>query len=265
MKEKNTMIERELEWDKKNPQFLQIKDIYCEDGQKLSPALACFFSFLIFKSEKFAKSHPRVRCYIGYSNENLQILYSKWYKTSTRTIRQYLTDLKKANLIIIENETTSKRKIYINYAVLNPETAITEEDKLLKEKDNKIEELMKQIENLKQQNNTLLEDLAKKELSPVDDGSVGQLTQMLFDKKYLSRADNLTRTDCEDFNAMLKNFMWEFRDSDKNFFSSVSYICEKAKGKKIKNKFTYLATSLNNYLNRDDGPLWEDEEDYNTK
>lgn len=260
MQKEISAVERELEWDKKNPQFLQVKDIYCEDGHKLSPSLACFLSFLIFKSEKFAKNNPGIRTYIGYSNENLQILYSKWYKTSTRTIRQYLTDLKKANLILIENENTSSRRIYINYAVLNPETTTTSEDKLIKEKDKKIEELMEQINNLKQQNDELMDDLAKIEINPLDNG-VGQFTQILFDKKYLSKEDGLTRKDCEDYNAMLKSFLWEFRNSDKDFYSSINYICNKAKGKKINNKFTYLIASLNNYLNRYEGPLWEEDDE----
>lgn len=246
----NDKILRELNWDKQNPQFLQVKDVYCAEGKKLSPEKACFLSFLIFKSEKFAKNNPGIRTYIGYSNENLRLLYSKWFNVSSRTIREYIKELKNENLITIEEENTVNRRIYINYEVINPEMSFIDENKLIEEKDKKIEELLKQIKKLRTQNDELMDEIAKNEVTMKQENSIGQFTQILFDKKYLTVKDRLSRKDCDDYNAMLKDFLWKFRDSDKDFFHSLNYICKHANSKQIKNKFSYLITSLNNYLNR---------------
>ena len=67
----NIQIEEEIKNNKTNAQFLMIKDIYCVEGLSLEPALACFYSFLIFNSERFIHNNKGIKPYIGCSNKSL--------------------------------------------------------------------------------------------------------------------------------------------------------------------------------------------------
>lgn len=262
LQESNNQVNQEIKNNKSNSQFLMVKDIYCINGLALTPSLACFLSFLVFMSDRFLHNHKGAKPFIGYSNSELAKIYSeKWFSISERTIVQYLLDLKKYDLISIENNGKVNRKIYINYAKIKPELLGITESEVVKEYQLKIESLSKELEEIKQQNELLLKQAIHQEKES-QESAEGLFTQILFDKKYLTTKDNLTRSQLEDFNAMLKTYLFQYQKNDLNFFKSISYICSKVKDKKIKNKFTYLHTCLYNYLNRPD-KLWDfdDEED----
>ena len=53
IEEINRQVEEEIKNNKSNKQFLMIKDIYCIEGLNLTPSLACFYSFLVFNSDRF--------------------------------------------------------------------------------------------------------------------------------------------------------------------------------------------------------------------
>ncbi len=253
--ESNNQLMQEINNNKANNQFLMIKDIYCIDGLKLTPSLACFFTFLVFMSDKFLHNNKGVKPFIGYSNKELARIYTaKWFEIRERTIVQYLLELKNNSLISIENNGKANRKIYINYAKIKPELLGITEDEITKEYQLTIERLTKELEEVKKQNELLLTQIGQQETKPCE-SAIGMFTQILFDKKYLTEKDSLITSQLEDYNAMLKSFLFEYQRKDLDFFKSVSYICSKTKNKKIKNKFTYLATCLDNYLNRPN-ELW---------
>lgn len=259
--ELNNQVNQEIKNNKLNNQFLMIKDLYCIDGLKLTSPLACFFSFLVFMSDRFLHNNNGIKAFIGYSNKELARIYSeKWFVISERTVVQYLLQLKKYDLISIKNNGKINRKIYINYAKIKPELINITENEVIKEYQLKIEQLNKELEEVKQQNDLLLTQVIQQE--DLQATPIGLFTKILYDKKYLTEKDNLIRTQLEDYNAMLKSFLFQYQQNGLDFFKSISYICSKAKNKKIKNKFTYLYTSLDNYLNRPD-KIWdfEDEEE----
>lgn len=248
--ELNKQVDQEIKNNKANNQFLMIKDNYCIDGLKLSPPLACFFAFLVFMSDRFLHNNKGIKPFIGYSNKEISRIYSeKWFEISERSIVQYLQELKKYNLITIENNGKLYRKIYINYAKIKPELLIINEDEATKEYQIKIENLTKEIEDLKQQNEILLNQVINQEADP-QELTIGLFTKVLYDKKYLTEKDGLSRGQLEDYNAMLKSYLYQYQKNGLDFFTSLSYICSKANPKKIKNKFTYISTCLNNYLNK---------------
>lgn len=258
----NDKLLKELENDKNSPQFLMVHDKYC--SKELSPALACFLSFLVFKAEKYSRIHPGIKQFIGYSNESLQKLYAnKYFKVSTRTITQYLLELKKRGLITIVDENTVHRKIYINYEAIEPEKySNLDENIIIKEKEEQIKRLEEQLQELKKQNDELMESLAKQTTTPAAKEEMGYFVKILFDKKYLKESDKLTSTQLDDYNTTLKSFLWQFKNQpDKDLFQAINYVCACAKNKKIRNKFVYLMTSLQNYLDRNiPDSLWEDDE-----
>lgn len=250
LEELNQQVEEEIKNNKSNKQFLMIKDNYCIEGLKLTPSLACFYAFLVFMSDRFLHNNKGVKAYIGYSNKSLAKIYSlKWFLISERTIVQYLSELKEKKLISIENNHKTNRKIYINYAKIRPELLGIVNDDILEEYKLKINELTKQIEELNKQNEILMNQVVNDNVA-TEDTAVGLFTKILFEKKYLSEKDNLIRSQLEDYNAMLKSFLFEYQKQGLDFFRSVSYICDRAKKTKVKNKFSYMYTSLNNYLNR---------------
>lgn len=254
----NIQIEEEIKNNKTNAQFLMIKDIYCVEGLSLEPALACFYSFLIFNSERFIHNNKGIKPYIGCSNKSLTEIYSsKWFKVCEKTVKNYLQELKNKELIIIKNEGKASRKIYINYAKIQPELLNLINDTMEEEYKTKIESLKKENEVLKKQNELLLSQTTK-----TKETTMGMFAKILFDKKYLSEQDNLTNNQLEDYNAMLKSFLFSYQKENLDFLKSLNYICENANTKIIKDKFSYLCFSLNNYLNKIKGippELWDEE------
>lgn len=246
----NKQLEEEIKNNKNNKLFLMIKDNYCVEGLNLTPSLACFFSFLVFMSDRFLHNNKGIKAYIGYSNKSLAKIYSlKWFPISERTIVLYLSELKDKNLIIIENNGKANRKIYINYTKIKPELLGMVEDSIVEEYKKKIEDLTKEIEELNKQNEILINEIVKQNTN-TEEMALGLFTKILFDKEYLTKKDNLVRKQLEDYNDMLKTFLFSYQKYNIDFFNSINYICSKAKSKKIKDKFSYLYTSLNNYLNK---------------
>ena len=249
IEEINKQVEEEIKNNKSNKQFLMIKDIYCIEGLNLTPSLACFYSFLVFNSDRFMHNNKGIKAYIGYSNKSLAKIYSlKWFKISERTIVQYLVELKKKKLISIENEGKANRKIYINYAKIRPELLNLADDSIVEEYKSKIEALTKELEEVNRQNEILLNQVIKQNTT-TEAAAVGMFTKILFDKKYLSEKDNLVQSQLEDYNAMLKSFLFSYNKEGLDFFRSLNYVIDKSNPKKIKNKFSYLYTSLENYIN----------------
>ena len=110
---------------------------------------------------------------------------------------------------------------------------------------------------LKKQNELLLNQVTK-----TKETTIGMFVKILFDKKYLSEKDNLTNNQLEDYNAMLKSFLFSYQKENLDFLKSLNYICENTNTKIIKDKFSYLCFSLNNYLNKIKGippELWDEE------
>ena len=253
----NIQIEEEIKNNKTNAQFLMIKDIYCVEGLSLEPALACFYSFLIFNSERFIHNNKGIKPYIGCSNKSLTEIYSsKWFKVCEKTVKNYLQELKNKELIIIKNEGKASRKIYNNYTKIQPELLNLINDTIEDEYKIKIESLKKENEVLKKQNELLLNQVTK-----TKETTMGMFVKILFDKKYLSEKDNLTNNQLEDYNAMLKSFLFSYQKENLDFLKSLNYICENANTKIIKDKFSYLCFSLNNYLNKIKGippELWDE-------
>lgn len=253
LKEQNIQdiqVEEEIKNNKSNQQFLMIKDNYCIGGLDLSPPLACFFSFLVFMSDRFLHNNKGKTAFIGYSNKSLAQIYSaKWFKISERTVVQYLKELKEKDLINIENNRKNNRKIYINYVKIRPELLNMVKDDTFKEYQNKIEELSKEVLELKEQNNILMNQLVNQN-TDIKESTVGLFTKILYDKKYLTKKDNLTRSQLEDYNAMLKSFLFLYQKEGLDFFKSVYYVCSRADLKKIHDKFSYLYSCLNNYLEK---------------
>lgn len=254
----NIQIEEEIKNNKTNAQFLMIKDIYCAEGLNLEPDLACFYSFLIFISERFMHNNKGIKPYIGYSDKSLTEMYSlKWFKVCERKLQKHLQELKNKELIIIKNEGKASRKIYINYAKIQPELLNLINDTIEDEYKIKIESLKKENEVLKKQNELLLNQVTK-----TKETTMGMFVKILFDKKYLSEKDNLTNNQLEDYNAMLKSFLFSYQKENLDFLKSLNYICENANTKTIGDKFSYLCFSLNNYLNKIKGippELWDEE------
>lgn len=250
IEEINRQVEEEIKNNKSNKQFLMIKDIYCIEGLNLTPSLACFYSFLVFNSDRFMHNSKEIKAYIGYSNKSLAKIYSlKWFKISERTIVQYLVELKRKKLISIENEGKANRKIYINYAKIRPELLNLVDDSIVEEYKIKIEALTKELEEVNKQNEILLNQVITQNTA-TEEMAVGMFTKVLFNKKYLSEKDNLVKSQLEDYNAMLKSFLFLYQKEGLDFFKSLNYVCKNANSKKIKDKFSYLYTSLNNYLNK---------------
>lgn len=250
IEEQNKQVEEEIKNNEKNQQFLMIKDIYCKNGIELTPPLACFYSFLIFMSDRFIHNQKGKRAFIGFSNKSLAKIYSaKWFFISERSIVKYLLELKNKNLISIENEGKANRRIYINYAKIRPELLNITEDEALQEYKDKIEELSEELEELKKQNDILLKQVINQN---TDEEEIvkGLFVKILYDKKYLTKKDKLVRSQLEDYNAMLKNFLFLYQREGLDFFRSINYVCSKVNTKEIKDKFNYLYTSLSNYLNQ---------------
>ena len=260
LEEINRQVEEEIKNNKINNQFLMIKDNYCIEGLNLTPPLACFYAFLVFMSDRFLHNNKGIKAYIGYSNKSLAKIYSaKWFSISERTIVHYLLELKEKGLITIKNNGKINRKIYINYAKIRPELLnIIEGDEKIKEYQEKIESLTSELEEIKKQNDILLSQVINQQTNN-EEITIGLFTQILYDKKYLTEKDNLVRSQLEDYNAMLKSFLFQYQKEGLDFFKSINYICSKAKKNKIKNKFAYLYTSLDNYLKRP-SELWAEED-----
>lgn len=257
--ESYSQVDQEIKNNKSNSQFLMIKDLYCADGLNLTPTLACFFSFLVFISDRFLHNNKGIKPFIGYSNNELAKIYTaKWFTISERTVVQYLLELKKYNLISIENNNKINRKIYINYTKIKPELLGITESEVIKEYQLKLEKVTKELEEVKKQNDLLLNQTIQQQ---VEESAIGLFTQILYDRKYLTKKDKLIKSQLEDYNSMLKSFLFQYQEKNLDFFKSISYVCSKAKNKKIKNKFIYLYTCLDNYLKRPN-ELWElDEKD----
>lgn len=250
IEELNKQVEEEIKNNKTNKQFLMIKDIYCSEGLNLTPSLACFYSFLVFMSDRFLHNNKGIKSYIGYSNKSLAKIYSlKWFNISERTIVQYLAELKKKNLISIENNGKANRKIYINYSKIRPELLNLVDDSVVEEYKIKIETLTKELEEVNKQNEILLSQVINQNTT-TEEMALGMFTKVLFNKKYLSEKDNLVKSQLEDYNAMLKSFLFLYQREGLDFFKSLNYICKNTNSKKIKDKFSYLYISLNNYLNK---------------
>ncbi len=240
----------EINNNKKNKLFLMIRDNYCVEGMNLTPSVACFYAFLVFMSDRFLHNSKGIKAYIGYSNKTLSEIYSKkWFSTSERSISLYLSELKKNNLISIENNGKSNRKIYINYSKVRPELLGMVEDSIVDEYKERIEELSKKLEEANKQNELLMNQIVNQNTNK-EEMALGLLTKVLYDKKYLTEKDNLVRSQLEDYNAMLKSMLFQYQKEGIDFFKSIYYICAKAENKKIHDKFIYLYTSLNNYLNQ---------------
>lgn len=250
IEEQKKQVEEEMTNNKKNKQFLMIKDIYCKNGLNLNPSLACFYSFLIFMSDRFLHNNKGTRAFIGYSNKSLANLYSdKWFYISERSVVKYLLELKNKDLISIENNGKANRKIYINYAKIRPELLNMLEDEILQEYKDQIKSLSEEIEELKRQNDLLSKKIVNQNTDEVEDIK-GLFVKILYDRKYLTKKDKLVRSQLEDYNAMLKSYLFLYEKEGLDLLVSINYICARAEKTKIHDKFSYLYTSLSNYLNQ---------------
>ena len=249
-KNEDSQAKEEIKNIKKNKLFLMIKDNYCVEGIKLTPPVACFFAFLVFLSDRFIHNSKNVKAYIGYSNKTLSDIYSsKWFPTSERSVSLYLSELKKVKLITIENNGKASRKIFINYVKVRPELLGMVEDSIVDEYKEKIKELSEKLEEANKQNKLLLNQIVVQN-TDTKEIALGLFTKVLYDKKYLTEKDNLVRSQLEDYNAMLKSMLFQFQKQGIDFFKTLNYVCAKAEKKKIKNKFIYLYSALNNNLNQ---------------
>ncbi len=240
-----TTTKTEKTEDIKETRFVMIKDYYCVTGLGLNPSLACFFAFLKYLSDGYSLAGGKEKPFIGYSDSSLAEVYSRqWFPVKLRTVGQYLKELKDANLIYIENEGKPNRKIFINYEKSDPEIAgsvkMDYEDKmskLTKEYEDKIAILESQIKTLLQQ----IQVNTKKTV-------IGEYTQMLFDKKYLTKKDNLTQEQLDEYEKAISFFKIPYQNAGIPLDKSIRYICSQTKSKTIKNKLGYLYTSLLQYL-----------------
>ena len=168
----------------------------------------------------------------GLSDANIAKMTNK----SVSMLKRHLYKLKEKGLIVIENQGTGLRKIYLNDALYMDqdapsvqEVALTEQNK---EKDREIERLKAEIERL----NVIAKRVEELEAAAVPNAYV----QRFIDAKYIRKTD-VTRAVAQ-LNELYKAFMFEFGVSELEYH--IDYMLKELATKKVKNVISYLATAV---------------------
>ena len=187
------------------------------------------FAFLYRHCQTFKKGE---HYWCGLSNENLAI----GTDLPVRTLKQSLQTLKNKGLIVIENQGTGLRKIYLNDALFMDqdapsvqEIALTEQNK---EKEREIERLKSELERVS--------DIAKR-VEELEAAAVpNAYVQRFIEAKYIKKADIPQAV--AQLNDLYKAFMFEFGVSELEYH--IDYILKELASKQVKNIISYLAKAV---------------------
>lgn len=168
----------------------------------------------------------------GLSNENLAEATCK----KTGALKRCLLTLKEKGLIVIENQGTGLRKIYLNDALYLEqdapsvqEIALTEQNK---EKDREIEHLKAELERV----SAIAKRVEELEAAAVPNAYV----QRFIEAKYIKKADIPQAV--AQLNDLYKAFMMEFGVSELEYH--IDYMLKELASKQVKNVISYLAKAV---------------------
>lgn len=195
----------------------------------LSDAETQVFGFIRRHCFTFKKNN---HYWCGLSDTNI----AKRTNKSVRMLKRHLSILKEKGLIVIENQGTGLRKIYLNDALYMDqdapsvqEIALTEQNK---EKEREIERLKAELERV----SAIAKRVEELEAAAVPNAYV----QRFIEAKYIKKADIPQAV--AQLNDLYKAFMMEFGVSELEYH--IDYMLKELASKQVKNVISYLAKAV---------------------